>query len=158
MMRIELNGLFLRLVRYGMVGIVISIAYSLCVMFFVSTAVVHSATWASVAAFIIILPIAYAGHRRITFFDVASDSFQPLRFVVSAIFGFFISTGGMYVATNVFARSYLFGIALNWALIPAVNFAVYLIWVFRVGRCSKPMTSNLATCYPVQTKDREQGQ
>jgi nitrite reductase/ring-hydroxylating ferredoxin subunit len=35
--------------------------------------------------------------------------------------------------TEIFGRSYLLRIALNWALIPAVNFLIYFFWVFRVG-------------------------
>jgi hypothetical protein len=39
----------------------------------------------------------------------------------------------MYAVTEIFDRPYLYGIALNWALIPATNYLVYLFWVFRVG-------------------------
>jgi nitrite reductase (NADH) small subunit len=122
-----------RTLRYGIVGFAVSVAYSLAVVLAVHSLPAHSATLASGIVFAVMLPIAYLAHRSIAFFDAKADPFQPLRFAVSTVSTFLIAVGGMYVVTEILGRSYLLGIALNWALIPAVNFLIYLYWVFRVG-------------------------
>jgi putative flippase GtrA len=127
-----------RTVRYGIVGLAVSIAYSLAVVLVVRCLPTHNATWASGIAFAAMLPIAYLAHRYVAFFDAVRDRFQPLRFAVSTTSSFLVAVGGMYVVTEIFGRSYLFGIALNWALIPATNYLVYLFWVFRVGGSVRP--------------------
>jgi nitrite reductase/ring-hydroxylating ferredoxin subunit/putative flippase GtrA len=122
-----------RTLRYGIVGLAVSVAYSLAVALAVHLLPTHNPTWASVIVFLVMLPIAYLAHRSISFFDAAPDRFQPLRFAVSTVSTFLIAVGGMYAVTEILGRSYLLGLALNWALIPAVNFLIYLFWVFRVG-------------------------
>jgi nitrite reductase/ring-hydroxylating ferredoxin subunit/putative flippase GtrA len=122
-----------RTLRYGIVGLALSVAFSLAVVLAVHSLPTHNPTWASAIVFVVILPIAYLAHRSIAFFDAAPDPFQPLRFAVSTASTFLIAVGGMYAVTEIFGRSYLLGIALNWALIPAINFLIYLGWVFRVG-------------------------
>lgn len=122
-----------RVLRYGVVGLVISIAYSLVVVLIVGQFHMRNATEASALAFILVQPIAYFAHRHVTFSDAARDPFQPLRFAVTTVSTFLVAIGGMYVATDMLGRSYLLGIALNWALIPAINFLIYLLWVFRLG-------------------------
>jgi putative flippase GtrA len=122
-----------RILRYGLVGVVGSIAYSLAVIGFVHRLPDHNATWASVIAFAVMQPVAYLAHRSLTFVDALRDSFQPVRFAVTTTSTFVIAVGGMYAVTEILGHSYLIGIALNWALIPATNFLVYLFWVFRVA-------------------------
>ncbi len=126
-------GLAARIWRYGTVGLAVSVAYSLAVVLAVRLLPTHNPTAASAVAFAVLLPIAYLAHRSVAFSDAASDPLQPLRFAVSTAATFLIAVGGMYAVTEIFGRSYLFGIALNWALIPAANFLIYLFWVFRVG-------------------------
>ena len=122
-----------RIMRYGVVGLAVSVAYSLAVVLVVQRFPTHNPTWASSIAFVVIQPIAYLAHRSIAFFDAVRDPFQPLRFAVTTSSTFLIAIGGMYVVTEIFGRSYLLGIALNWALIPVTNFLIYLFWVFRVA-------------------------
>jgi nitrite reductase/ring-hydroxylating ferredoxin subunit/putative flippase GtrA len=122
-----------RTLRYGVVGFAVSVAYSLAVVLAVHSLPTHNATLASAIVFAVMLPIAYLAHRSIAFYDAPPDPFQPLRFGVSTVSTFLIAVGGMYAVTEILGRSYLLGIALNWALIPAVNFLIYLYWVFRVG-------------------------
>jgi putative flippase GtrA len=120
--------------RYGVVGLIISIVYSLAVMLLVAQLHLRNATGASALAFALVQPLAYCAHRHVTFFDAARDSFQLLRFAVTTVSTFLIAIGGMSVVTNRLGHSYLFGIALNWALIPAGNFLIYVVWAFRLGK------------------------
>jgi len=132
-------NIYTRVLRYGAVGIAVSMLYGLCVILLVDRLHMASATLASALAFAAILPLAYAAHRHVTFSDAAHDPLACLRFASTTTASFLVATGGMYLATDVLARSYLLGIAFNWALIPTMNFLIYLVWVFRVG--SSPLVS-----------------
>ncbi|HEY5210509.1 MAG TPA: methyltransferase domain-containing protein [Stellaceae bacterium] len=123
-----------RIVRYGFAGLAISIVYSLAVVVLVAGLRVAGPTAASVIAFILVLPIGYVTHRRVTFLDAEPDPLMPLRFAVTTAASFVVAIGGMYVVTDVLGKSYLLGIALNWLVIPAMNFLIYCLWVFRVGK------------------------
>ena len=125
--------IYTRVLKYAAVGVAVSMLYSLMVMLLVDQGGMASPTLASALAFAAILPVAYAAHRGVTFSDAAHDPLASWRFTGSTTASFVVATGGMYLATDVLARSYLLGIALTWVLIPTMNFLVYLVWVFRVG-------------------------
>ena len=122
-----------RVMVYGCVGLAVSLFYSLAVIAFVWLLHPIRPTMASLLAFIVTLPIAYLSHANLSFADRSYDTFQPLRFALSTAASFVISIGGMYWVTEVAGLSYLFGIALNWLIIPAMNFSIYLLWVFRAA-------------------------
>jgi SAM-dependent methyltransferase/putative flippase GtrA len=127
-------GRFLRrVIRYGIVGTIVSIVYSIVVVALIDGLHVRDAAAASVVAFVLVLPFGYLAHRRVTFFDADADPFAPLRYIVTTSASFVISVGGMYAIADLLGKSYLYGIALNWATIPAMNFLIYCLWVFRVG-------------------------
>jgi putative flippase GtrA len=130
-----------RVGRYGCVGLAVSLCYSLAVI-----ACVHfiDPTTASIVAFIITLPIGYLAHRGITFSDSKHDAFQPLRFALTTATSFALAVGGMYWITQIGGRDYLLGIAWTWFVIPAMNFVLYLLWVFRVERTALPAKSSQA--------------
>jgi len=44
----------------------------------------------------------------------------------------------MYWITEIAGRDFLLGIAWNWLTIPAVNFVVYIVWVFRATQTARP--------------------
>jgi putative flippase GtrA len=123
-----------RIIRYGFSGVVVSIFYSLAVIGCVSAFQAISPTIASITAFFVTLPFGYLTHGRISFSDRPFDTFQPLRFVISTSASFVIAVGGMYWITEIADRSYLLGIAWNWLTIPAMNFLIYMIWVFRAPK------------------------
>ncbi len=124
-------ALLRRMIRYGCVGLGISVFYSLAVVACVRGLPSLSPTSASTLAFIITLPLSYLAHARVSFSDRPYDSFQPLRFAVSTGMSFTVAVGGMFVITDLLGHSYLWGIAWNWMIIPAMNFLTYMIWVFR---------------------------
>lgn len=139
---------FGRILRYGVVGIVISVIYSLSVVALVDGLDFANPTAASVVVFILVLPLAYTAHRRVTFFDAAPHMTAPLRFGVTTATSFIITTGGMYLVTVVFEQSYLYGIALNWVVIPTVNFLIYYLWVFRTGKSVPEMPTGRSSSGP----------
>ena len=123
-----------RVLVYGCVGIAVSAFYSLAVIASVTLLRPVSPTLASVVAFAICVPVAYLAHAKVSFAGSAYDHFQPLRFVISTAVSFVVSIGGMYWITEIVGLSYLFGIAWNWMMIPAMNFISYMFWVFRTAR------------------------
>jgi putative flippase GtrA len=123
-----------RVFVYGCVGVAVSVSYSFAVIACVRLLHPISPTLASVLAFAISVPVAYLAHAKVSFSDIPYDKFQPLRFVVSTVTSFILSTAGMYLITEVAGRNYLFGIALNWLTIPTMNFLSYIFWVFRAAR------------------------
>ena len=131
-------GFLRRVTRYGIVGLAVSLFYSLAVIACVHLWPPLGPTLASAIAFIITLPIAYFAHRNISFFDSKRDAFQPLRFAVTTAASFVLGVGGMYWITEIAGRDFLLGIAWNWLVIPAVNFVVYIVWVFRATQTAQP--------------------
>ena len=126
-----------RVTRYGGVGLAVSLFYSLAVIACVHLWPPLGPTLASAIAFIITLPIAYFAHRNISFFDSKRDAFQPLRFAVTTAASFVLAVGGMYWITEIAGRGFLLGIAWTWLIIPAVNFVVYMLWVFRTTQTAR---------------------
>ena len=115
--------------RYGLVGVCVSVLYSLFVIALVDGQGTNP-TVASVFAFAAAMPLSYIGQRHFAFRDAGRVSFQPLRFGLMATSSFLAATGAMYLVTEIFGWSYLIGILLNWLIIPAVNFFVNLVWIF----------------------------
>ncbi len=125
----RLDRTFVRRVgRYGCVGVAVSVFYSLAVIACVRGLHPITPTEASVIAFVLTLPVSYLAHGRVTFADRPADKFQPLRFGLSTAMSFIVAV------TEIAGRSYLLGIAWNFLIIPATNFLVYLLWVFRPTR------------------------
>lgn len=122
-----------RILIYGCIGAAVSIFYSLAVVACVSLLHPISPTLASMVAFVISVPVAYLAHANISFSDRSFDRFQPLRFASSTAVSFVVSIGGMYWITEIAGYSYLFGIAWNWLIIPAMNFLSSMFWVFRTA-------------------------
>lgn len=131
---------FRRLLRYGCVGVGVSVFYSLLVVACVIPPLAVDPTLASVIAFVITLPAGWFAHREFSFADRPRDRFQPIRFAAATGSSFVAAVGGMYWITRVAGHSYLLGIAWNWMVIPATNFLLYLLWVFREGRIVAPST------------------
>ena len=123
-----------RVVRYGCVGVAISLLYGLAVVACMRMLHPISPTAASIVAFLVVSPLSYLAHRKVSFSDRPYDSFQPLRFAFSTATSFIVAVGGMYWITEIAGQSYLLGIAWNWLIIPTMNFLVYLFWVFRTTR------------------------
>jgi putative flippase GtrA len=132
--REAIPALLRRILRYGGVGLAVSLIYSLAVIAAVHVLPPIGPTMASVLAFGIVLPISWLAHGRISFGDRPRDTFQALRFALTTTTSFVIAVGGMYWITEIAGRSYLLGIAWNWLIIPGMNFVAYMFWVFRNKR------------------------
>jgi putative flippase GtrA len=125
-----------RILRYGFAGGLISAVFTSLVVLLVHLLPALGPVGASMLAFCLTQPIGYMIHRSITYPDAgpaqAHKSGRWLRFLVTNVIGLTVSSGAMALATHVYHASYLWGIALTWALIPAMNFVIYLTWVFNI--------------------------
>jgi len=128
---------FRRILVYGCVGVAVSLFYSFAVIACVVLLHPIKPTLASIAAFVITVPGAYVAHAKVSFSDRAYDRLQPLRFAFSTTASFIVSIGGMYWITEIAGRGYLYGVAWNWLMIPAMNFLTYMFWVFRTERSAR---------------------
>jgi putative flippase GtrA len=131
--RLDYSALLRRALIYGCVGTANALLYSLAVIACVWLLRPIGPTIATVVAFTFCVPVAYLAHAKVSFSDRPYDQFQPLRFVISTSAAFMLSIGGMYWITEVSGRSYLFGIAWSWLTVPAINFLIYMFWVFRLA-------------------------
>ena len=130
------GGLIGRVMRYGIVGVTVGILNSLAIVALVPLIRPLVPTVASLIAFFLVLPVGFLLHRHYSFADRAGGEGQIWRFIVTNIASFVISVGGMFLITEVMRLSYLFGIAWNWISVPAMNFGIYMFWVFH-GRVQK---------------------
>jgi putative flippase GtrA len=122
--------------RYGAVGIGVSLLYSGLVVVAVDFLGFRSPTAASLIAFVVVLPVSFYVHQVISFHDSDRDGRQLYRFAVIVVTSFIFAVGGMKLVTDVWQLHYLFGIALVWFLIPIVNFMINSFWVFPLLRPS----------------------
>jgi len=133
-MRRDRLALFERILRYGVAGGLVSAAFSVLVMVFVRMFPAMGPVSGSAAAFCLVQPIGYAAHRMITYPDARLDGAAKRRswsrFVLVNALGMAVTLGCMALVTRAWHESYLWGIALIWVAIPAMNFTLYLTWVF----------------------------
>lgn len=129
-----------RIVRYGFSGVLVAIICSLGVVGFVHFLPQAGPVGANILAFCAVQPIGYAIHKTFTFPDTDIESREGglRRFILTNLASLAVSTAGMALVTDVLHASYLWGIALNWVLIPSTNFLLYRFWVFRSQRGGSP--------------------
>jgi putative flippase GtrA len=127
---------FERLIRFGLVGITVSILYSALTIVLIGTHWASSAVMASAMAFLATLPISFFAHSRVTYSDVERKEAHWKRFGLIALSSFIIATGAMQIAENLH-WPYWTGLLAGWVLIPVTNYWINTVWVFR----SKKMLS-----------------
>jgi hypothetical protein len=124
-----------RVLRYGIAGVAVSLLYAVLVIALERGLPMLGPTCNAALAFLMVQPVGLLLHSVISYPEtVRMRARLPkigLRFVVTNAAGFAISTGGMALVTGPLSASYLWGIAVAWALIPALNFVIYLVWVFQ---------------------------
>jgi putative flippase GtrA len=119
-----------RIVRYCSVGFLITATY------FAATVVAFEWTQAmsivcSLIGFFIALPIAYAGHRYISFRSTGRHVVELPRFIVATSTMFVVSSVSIVVFVDLLHTSYLVPLTITSLLVPLVNFLVLQMWVFR---------------------------
>jgi putative flippase GtrA len=126
-----LDSRFGRLLRYGVVGVGLALLYSLLTVLFHESRFLPDPTEASMLAFLLTAPVSFFAHSRITYADADRDHTQWRRFGISLLSGFVISVGAMK-SVDLLGKPYWIALVIGWFLVPAVNYVVNAIWVFRV--------------------------
>jgi putative flippase GtrA len=127
-----------RIVRYGVSGVAVSVVYTLLVIALVHKLPKFGPVGDAAIAFLLVQPVGLLLHGTITYPETSQARIHlpkiGRRFVLTNSAGFNVTTSGMALITAVLHDSYLWGIALTWAIIPVMNFVIYLFWVFRPAR------------------------
>lgn len=118
-----------RVVRFGLAGIVATLAYFLLTNALVLVARMPPVA-ASVCAYLLSLGISYLLQSRFTFRVNTDSADQVARFVITSVAGLLVSWCVMAIAVDVLSWSYFVGTAVICVLIPLVNYFVFRGWVF----------------------------
>lgn len=124
---------WLKLARYGLVGVGNSLAYAGVVALLVQM-LAADPRMASALAYLAVLPLAYWGHRRVTFCASGSVWPQISRFLASQAANMALSVLGMALMTETLDLPYGYGIAAAIILVPVVNYLLLDRWVFQPRR------------------------
>jgi putative flippase GtrA len=74
--------------------------------------------------------VSYVGQAYFTFNAKIKDPFQITRFIFSNVVGYILAMGIIYYAPELLNISELLATLIVVALLPVINFFVYLLWVF----------------------------
>jgi putative flippase GtrA len=124
----------LKIVRYFIAGVLISIGYTLTVVMMVEWTGWLRPSLASAASFAFWTPVSYYGHRDFTFRFEGEDGAAAGKFLITFVLRLAASAGVVYVAVDLLAFHYLFGVFMNWIVLPLISYFVLKLWVFRAGK------------------------
>ena len=127
---IEFVRRFERLIRYVIVGGGVTLFYTALTVALITSDMVADPTLASAVASIATLPLSFLVHRRFTYVDAAHVGGQWERFAIIAASNFAINVGLMKGA-GAWHWPYWTALALGWVVVPAVNYTINAVWVFR---------------------------
>ncbi len=127
---IEEMSLKQRVVRHLIVGGSGTAGYFIFVALLVEKMAV-SPVLSVIISYSVLALYTYLVNRRWVY-DTSSEHLPTiLRFLVLLMLGYFLNTSIMYVATEILAQSYLWGLFASVAILPATNFAIGYLWVFK---------------------------
>lgn len=123
---------FARLVRFGIVGIIVTAVY-----FSTSVAMVEAVGLPPVAASVIgqifAVGVSYFGHAEISFRVEHNHRRHAWRFLVTAAATLCLNIFVTWFLTDMMRLPYLIAFCVIVVLIPAINFTCNRFWVFKGG-------------------------
>ena len=122
-----------RLIRFVLVGGGVTVLYSGITLVLTVGHIAESRVWASAIASLIVIPLSFLAHRRVTYKDTAHTYGQFLRFGVIAAVNFSVNIGLM-LSSELLGLSIWAALVIGWILVPSINFTINTIWVFRAKR------------------------
>jgi putative flippase GtrA len=120
---------FWRLTRFSVVGAVATVVHVVVAMFVISSTDI-SPTLGSIVGFFAASTFSFIGHFRFTFAVVGRHRHYFLKFAVSSVVSFCLSTTVVWVCTAILKVHYkptLIGIGL---IIPLCSYLINRFWVF----------------------------
>ena len=121
--------LFLKFIKYSIVGCISVLIYFLSVFVLVEL-FDKDPIFASTLSFIIMTYISFLLNKKYTF---GSDfSYNKLvRFLVVSAIGFTLNFGIMYLVVSILSLHYVIGELLTTLIIPIINFILNNYWTFK---------------------------
>jgi putative flippase GtrA len=119
-----------KIIRFGIVGGLSAAVFATTTMILVS-GLGAGAVAGSLVGFLASAPMAFVGQRQFTFHSHGRWMNEAVRFVSIQCLNLLITVGGMFIAVDRFHASYYWGILATIILVPAFNFIISNIWVFR---------------------------
>lgn len=140
---------FERMIRYVAVGAAMAAFYSVVTVALIAGGVVSNPTLASLIGSLGTAPLSFFAHRQATFSDAKRDGTQFVRFLVTAITSSSMNVGLMAASQSLEWPCWV-PLALGWICVPAFNYSINAIWVFRTsvsfeikrGQSKSPATRN----------------
>mgnify|MGYP006272866729 FL=1 len=122
--------LFLKLVRFGLVGVAATGVHAGVVLGLVEIAGVYP-LWANVVAYLCAVGVSFTGHLHWTFRAQHKKSIGMfLRFVVISLSGFGLSQGLFWLLFTVGETDYKLALAAVVVAVPTFTFLASQFWVF----------------------------
>jgi len=120
---------FWRLARFSVVGAITTVVHIGVAMIVVATAGANPTVGAMIG-FVAAFMVSYFGHFRFTF--AASGRYRDylLKFAVSSLASFLLSTAAVWVATAVLGIDYKPALIALGIIVPVCNYLMNRFWVF----------------------------
>ncbi len=120
---------FWRLARFSAVGTIATVAHIVVAVIVVAAAGANPTVGAMIG-FVTAFMISYFGHFRFTF--AASGRYRDylLKFVVSSLASFLLSTAAVWVATAILGIDYKPALIALGIIVPVCNYFMNRFWVF----------------------------
>ena len=133
-----------RLVRFGLVGIVVAALYA-CITFLLVETGLCDPIAATIIGHLSAVGVSYWGHLHFSFAVAADHRTFLVRFLIVAAIAFAMNIGITWLLTEALGASPRIAIATVTLLLPAVNYLCNRFWVFLPGlqapfRVSPPPT------------------
>ena len=128
-MRSGLVGEFWRLARFSAVGALATVVHISVAMVAVAE-FFASPTVGSVIGFVAAFVVSYVGHLRFTFAAPGRYCDYLLKFAISSLASFLLSTGAVWVATSILRIDYRPALIALAIIVPVCNYLVNRFWVF----------------------------
>jgi putative flippase GtrA len=120
----------LRLIRYFVAGVAVSLGYTVSVVALVDWVAFISPEDANAISLGFWTIISYIVHREFTFRFDGTYGGSALRFIVVFLLKLVASVGVIAFITKYCQSSYLIGVALNWVILPLISYVAMRLWVF----------------------------
>jgi putative flippase GtrA len=121
--------LFLKFIKYSIVGCISVLIYFLSVFVFVEL-FDKGPIFASTLSFIIMTYISFLLNKKYTFGSNFSYN-QLWRFLVVSAIGFTLNFSIMYLVVNILSLHYVIGELITTLIIPIINFILNNYWTFK---------------------------
>jgi putative flippase GtrA len=118
-----------RLGRFAIVGFFNSGLYAMVTWWLIAYGHVAPES-ASLLGYLVAIPVAYFGHRWVTFTSAGAVHVEALRFVTVHAMGLFVAWEAMDLASNRLGLHFAAGIIAAVVLVPLLNFLVLDHFVF----------------------------